>query len=178
MTLDVLLLGVADTRDLEAAGHRIHRCVDPDANGSPHPSGWLPCRALTAGECPLDGPVDVALVTDVHDPGVRCAARARVPVVDAATDDLVAVCEAAAVEAFAPVVDRMRSVCAALLGAHGVDPSEMTATFEVDRTRLAIRLSGPPLPPRVQRALCDRAVDALRAVPRSFSTIDASYRVG
>jgi hypothetical protein len=170
VSLDVLLLGPSDAPELAAAGHRLHTCVD-DPPPAAHPSGWVPCRALTAGECPLDGPIDVALVTDVHHPGLRCTARAHVPV----TDDP-ASCEEVAAQAFAPVIDRLRSVCAGLLQVQGADPEDIDATFEVDGDRLAIRLTGPPLPPRVQRALCDRAVDALRAIPRTFTTVDAGYR--
>jgi hypothetical protein len=70
---------------LEALGHEIERCQDPD-NDSP----LSPCHALTSGRCPLDaGDVDVVL--DVRGPthpqrtpledGVSCGIRRHVPVV-------------------------------------------------------------------------------------------------
>lgn len=205
-TLDVLLLeaapgdGAADVSLLEEAGHRVHRCFDEPAAGAVHPSGWTPCRALTAGICPLDDAVDVALLArrgvtprpGPREAGVRCAVRAGVPVVEDGGDLLdpfaawisrrtdgagvVAACEAAAREAMAPVLARLRTGCARLLRAEDVDPEAIDATFTVDRDHLVLHLSGPPLSPRAARALCDRARDALRAVPRTFRRVDVGYR--
>lgn len=207
MTLDVLLLeaapgdGTADALHLVDAGHRVHRCFDDhDGIGSVHPSGWAPCQALTAGTCPLDQPVDVALLArrgvtprpGPRETGVRCAVRAGVPIVEDGGDLLdpfaawiarrtdgdgvVAACETAARDAFLPVVHRLRRVADRLLRTHDVDPAAVDATFVVDRDHLVIRLTGPALPDRVRRALCDRAVDSLRAIPRTFTRIDATYQ--
>ncbi len=69
---------------LEALGHQVMRCRDPeDAQG-------FPCVGLAVGRCPLeDGSVDVALTvrgashprpTALED-GITCALRRRIPVV-------------------------------------------------------------------------------------------------
>jgi hypothetical protein len=169
MTLDVLLLeagpgdGTTDALHLEDAGHHVHRCFDAHTAGSVHPSGWVPCRALTAGDCPLDGSIDVALLArrgvtprpGPREAGVRCAVRSGVPIVEDGgdlldpfaqwisrrTDDIgvVAACEAAATEAFAPVVDRLRTVSSVLLADLDVDPSGIDAAFEVDGDQLELR---------------------------------------
>lgn len=205
-TLDVLLLeagpgdGAADARQLEDAGHRVHRCFDDTGPvGSVHPSGWSPCRALTAGDCPLDGSMDVALLArrgvsprpGLRETGVRCAVRAGVPIVEDGADLLdpfaawvarrtdgegpVVACEAAARDAMAPVLVRLRESGRRLLEAVGVHPEDIGATFLVDREHLAVRLFGPPLPDRVARALCTRTLDAVDAVPRRFSQVDVGY---
>jgi len=205
-TLDVLLLeagpgdGAHDARELEAAGHRVHRCFDADGPvGSVHPSGWTPCRALTSGDCPLDEMIDVVLLArkgvaprpGLREAGVRCAVRAGIPIVEdggelldpfaawvshRTTDDgAVVACEAAARDAMGPVLERLRVLGSRLLGDVGVDPADLGATFEVDADHLVVRLTGPPLPRPVSRALCARALDALRAVPRTFSQVDVGY---
>jgi len=205
-TLDVLLLeagpgdGAPDARQLEEAGHRVHRCFDAAGTiGSVHPSGWAPCRALTEGACPLDGPIDVALLArrgvsprpGPREAGVRCAVRSGVPIVEDGGDlldpfaqwitcrtagaDVVDACERAAAEAFAPVRERLRAGCARLLAGHDVAPDQIQAAFDVDRDRLVVRLSGPPLPSVVQRALADKARDAVQGMVRTFRTIDVGY---
>ncbi len=204
--LDVLLLeatpgdGRADTLALEAAGHRVHRCF-PEGSppGAVHPSGWAPCQALTEGRCPLDEPIDVALLArhgmhprpEPGEAGIRCAVRAGVPVVEDGGDLLdpfapwiarrtdaggvVAACEEAARDAMAPVVDRLRVSSDRLLRAAGVHPDEVDAAFEIDRDRLVVRLTGPELPAHTARALCDRARGALSVLPRRFARVDVGY---
>jgi hypothetical protein len=206
-SLDVLLLesgpgdGADDARRLEEAGHRVHRCFDAHgAVGTTHPSGWVPCRALTDGSCPLDAEIDVVLLArrgvaprpGPREAGVRCAVRAGVPIVEDGGDVLdpfapwisgrtdragvVAACEAAAAEAMAPVVRRLREGSRVLLATHGVDPSEIDLAFVIDGDGLVIHITGPPLPPAAGRALSDRARDAVGAVRRTFRTIDVGYR--
>lgn len=205
MTLDVLLLeaspgdGADGAIHLEEAGHRVHRCFDAHVAGSVHPSGWVPCRALTDGECPLDGTIDVALLArrgvtprpGPREAGVRCAVRAGVPIVEDGgdlldpftqwithrTDDagVVGACESAALDAMAPVVERLRAGSGALLADLGIDPADIDAAFAIDGDQLVIHLSGPPVPPAVGRALSDRARAAVDALPRSFRTIDVGY---
>jgi hypothetical protein len=124
--------------------------------------------------------------------GVRCAVRTGVPIVEDGGelldpfapwvarrtdgDGVVAACEAAARAAFDPVLDRLRTVCERLLRAEGVDPAALGGTFAVDRDHLVVHLSGPPLPDRTTRAVCDRTHDALRAVPRTFRGVDVGHR--
>ncbi len=75
--------GIA-TAQLEARGHQVKRCRDPEG------SMGFPCVGLTADRCPLeDGAVDVALTVraDSHpsptplEDGISCALRRRIPVV-------------------------------------------------------------------------------------------------
>lgn len=206
MTLDVLLLeaspgdGSADALHLSDAGHRVHRCFDAHGGvGAVHPSGWVPCRALTAGDCPFDGSIDVAVLArrgvaprpGPREVGVRCAVRSGVPIVEDGGDlldpfdewiarrtigaDVVAACEAAATEAFRPVVDQLRAGSVVLLADLGIDGSAIDAVFEVDGDHLVVRLIGPAVPASVGRALCDRARDAVKTLPRRFRTTDVGY---
>lgn len=74
---------------LADGGHAVHRC---------HPQGGaaFPCSALTGEECPLDRPLDAAVVVrqgvapsrSVGEDGVACALRAGLPVVEVGTDVL------------------------------------------------------------------------------------------
>ena len=64
------------------AGHTIVRCDTADRQ--------YPCRGLVpGGECPLDQPVDVAVLVQEADTGqvehgAVCAARSRIPLVEVA----------------------------------------------------------------------------------------------
>ncbi len=69
--------------DLEAAGHRVKRCHEPDDRS-------FACAGLDPGRCPLeDDAIDVVLTVRAHagrrpsplEDGVTCALRRRVPVV-------------------------------------------------------------------------------------------------
>ncbi|NLV54936.1 MAG: hypothetical protein GXY13_04910 [Acidimicrobiales bacterium] len=193
---------------LAAAGHRVARCHEhrpagPDsASAGSDPDAWTPCTALTHGTCPLDSWVDVALLAhDVpgsrHEPanGLGCAVRAGVPVVEqvdaegdpdpwidrqATRDRVVDACEVAAVESYAPIVERLRETAAPLLEPLGVDPADVDATFEVDGAiadgAVVIRITGPELPGRVAEALSERAIAALRDSGRRMRTADAGYQ--
>ena len=74
--LDVLLLedrigaGEVERTILEAAGHRVHRCHDRlDDDG-------FACRGITGdGRCPLDEPIDVALLIRRSDTSRTCPCR-------------------------------------------------------------------------------------------------------
>ena len=65
---------------LVEAGHTIVRCDTADRE--------YPCRGLApGGQCPLDQPVDVAVLvqeagTGQVEPGAVCAARCRIPVIE------------------------------------------------------------------------------------------------
>lgn len=205
-TLDVLLLeaspgdGATDADLLEGAGHRVLRCYDPDAPRlTAHPSGLIPCVALTDGSCPLDGHVDVALLArrgviprpGPGETGVRCAIRAGVPVVEDGGDlldpfapwidrrttsgQVVSACEAAAVDSFDPVVRSLREMCTPILERSGIDPDQLVARFERADDDLLVRLSCPPLDAHLSRAIAARVLDALRAFPRRFATVEVSW---
>jgi len=82
-------IGAAEvaTATLEAAGHEVLRCVEPDAPA-------FPCVGLADGDCPVEGRVDVALTvrSEAHaglterETGVVCALRHHVPVVVSSVD--------------------------------------------------------------------------------------------
>lgn len=203
-TLDVLLLeatpgdGADDALRLEAAGHRVHRCDDGPAT-TVHPAGWRPCLALTEGRCPLDDHIDVALLArDGVAPrpgpgeiGVRCAVRAGVPIVEDGGDlldpfaewidmrtegrSVVEACEDAARATLVPVRDRLRELSSRLLAAQGAAADDLAVRAERDGDRLSVVVSGPPLPAPTGRAVCDRALTALRALPHHYAVVDVTY---
>ena len=89
-TLDVLLIessphvGAASAAELEAAGHRVHRCFPADSCG-------FPCIGVTdPTACPIDRGVDVALLVrprvnprPTHlERAVSCVIRSQVPLVE------------------------------------------------------------------------------------------------
>jgi hypothetical protein len=92
-----------------------------------------------------------------------------------ADGDVVAACEAAARDAYAPVLARLRELVAPLLAGTGVGADEVTAVFDADDGALVVRLAGPAVPRETAQAIGDRAVQALRAGPRRHRTVDVSY---
>src|SRR4051812_25687198 len=88
--MDVMLLeseagaGRFEAEALTVAGHRVHRCHEMTDEA-------FPCTGIAhPGSCPLDLPVDVALVVRSRtaggpaptEDGVACAIRAHVPIVE------------------------------------------------------------------------------------------------
>lgn len=179
-------------RELEAAGHRIHRCYDdPDAVG--------PCRGLSSpSACPVDGPVDVALVVRPGQPdstgrfeeGVSCAVRAHVPVVELGAaeaeplrpwitrrvpegGDVAGACVDAIAESFTPVRAEVQGRIARLLGTYSIDMADVAVRFEPRRGGLDVHLDLPVSVPRgVEQALAVRVLDALRGSGRTFGRVD------
>jgi len=178
---------------LEAAGHRVHRCHDPG-------EAAFPCVGLLDdGACPLDtAPIDVALTVraghaglpTIHEDGLRCALRRRLPVVvwggadpgplaevqgtilAAPPADVVAVCEAAAREA----ADHARVATEMLrrtLEKAGVEPGAARASVTRREGRLAVLLDVPPgLPARLLDVLAVRVTAALREYDPHAAGID------
>lgn len=197
--LDVLLLEshpwVADSAaaSLEAAGHRLHRCHEPGAVG-------YACSGLVAGgTCPLDGHVDVAVVVrsgaaagpTPHEDGVRCALRARVPLVEvgeeagdpfaawltvrADEDDVVGACGRAVELARGPLAAAVVEGAAPTLRSAGIDPSAVRCTFEASWPVMDVHVHvDAPLDRRLEQAVGVRAFDALRAELTSYSTINVA----
>ncbi|MEO7427857.1 MAG: hypothetical protein ABIY48_00595 [Acidimicrobiales bacterium] len=199
--IDVLILesrsggAQAAAAELEAAGHTVHRCHDP---GEPA----FPCRGVVdpAG-CPLEGPIDVALVVRDHidrDPtalesGVACALRAGVPVVEDGPADLdpfapwitfrvgnasvAHTCEQAVVLSYEPLLDDMRRRCSPLFDAAGIDQSQVSFRAELDWPKLQVHLEVPePVSGGVREALAVRALDAVRAGRRTYHTVNVQVR--
>lgn len=178
---------------LEAAGHRVHRCHEPDDPA-------FPCRAVSgAGPCPLDEGIDVGLLvrrgiaprpTD-HEQGVGCVIRAGVPLVEEGSaildpyegyvtrrvlgDDLVATCEAAVDESFAPFRAAIRSLISQLLAGAGHDAGDVTIDVERTGSDLRVDLRGPEVPERVRQAIGVRVLDAVRRERRTYGTVDVDY---
>lgn len=196
-TLDVLVLengpgGARDAIDeLEAAGHRVHRCHELGAAS-------FPCRGVVdPSDCPLEGPVDVALLVRHHvhpqpsplEDGVACALKAGVPVVEEGPGILdpydpwitgrvegtsvVQACEAAVAAAFQPLVDDVLARCGLVFGTAGIDATQVTCRMELAWPRLLVHLDIPgPVTRGVREALAVRALDAVRATRRTFDTVN------
>jgi len=107
-------------RALEAHGHVVRTCRDPEMSGGP------PCAALRGAECPLDAhPVDVAVsigseAVDHLGDGALCAIRRHIPLVllDPRNDRLKR--WAAAVAPAFHVADAVREVNEAVLPMHSL----------------------------------------------------------
>jgi hypothetical protein len=187
--LDVLVLenraGAAAyaVATLEEAGHRVHRCHD--ANGSA-----FPCRALDGSDdCPLDHPVDVAVVVrhgvtprpTYYEHGVLCANRNGLPIVAAGPDildpfgpgvterrgvdgDIEEGCRVAVTKGFEPLRRAVRVGLAPLLPEHGIAANASTCSIERRGGRLAVRVEiDAPIDARLEQSLAVRAFDAIRA---------------
>lgn len=203
--LDVLLLeshpgtGSGRAEELEAAGHRVHRCWSPSPERGHADDGRDPCGGTTGAGCPLDGRVDVALLVrrgvsprlHLTEAGVGCAVRAGVPVVEDGTealdpfapyvagrvedDDVAGACQAAADGVWEAVADQVRVGSRALLAAEGINPDRIGLRCRLDGDSLLVKVTGPPMGDRLQQALAVRAADALRDVPRRPSRVDISF---
>ncbi len=196
-TLDVLVLenGPGGARaaidELEAAGHRVHRCHEL---GQPR----FPCRGVVdPKDCPLEGPIDVALVVRHHvhpqpsslEDGVSCALKAGIPVVEEGPSILdpydpwitarvegqsvVTACEEAVEKAYEPLAADVLSRCSKVLGAAGLDLAKTTCRIELAWPRLLVHLEVPGSVTRgIREALAVRALDAVRATRRTYDTVN------
>jgi hypothetical protein len=197
--LDVLLLedrigaGEVERTVLEAAGHRVHRCHDRNDDDG------FACRGITGeGRCPLDGPIDVALLIRRRDTrgrpaladATRCVLRHDVPIVDegAEADDprtpwinqqvepgesLVSACLHAADRAQEPlrrsIIERIRPA----LDAANISPDTVTTDIYREGDALIVRLGAPTdNDPRLVQALSVRVLDAVRATRTTHGRVD------
>lgn len=196
-SLDVLVMeshsGTADSAAaaLEGAGHRVLRCHHPDDSG-------FACTELERpGSCPLNSPVDVALIvrrdatpepTNLED-GLRCAVRAHVPVVEdgpqqldpfdpwlsgrVVDGDVVGACEHAADRAFESFEREVLQRIGGLLGVAGVSPADVRCRIVADWPRLLVHLDvDAALETSVEQALAVRALDAVRSRPSTLGSVD------
>ena len=180
----------AAARELEAAGHRVHRCHDTS-------SPTFPCAGLT-GECPLEaGAIDLVLTVRGHvrttpaptEDGVTCGLRYRVPVavtgqtmmnpfeefgaeaVDA--DDLVAACERVASSrrtgheevAIAVVRDTLA------VEGHPTEPSDVAVQRIGGRLRVQVTVP-EEVPERAREIVAVRVVGRLREFDTRAAGID------
>jgi hypothetical protein len=196
--LDVLVLenrpGAAKfaTATLEKAGHHVHRCHDVDCSA-------FPCRGIDKpGTCPLDHPVDVAVVVrhgvtprpTYYEHGVLCAIQRGLPIVEAGRDildpfgpwvterrdddsDLESACYSAVVKGFAPLRSAVKDRLAPVLNEHDIEPDAVECVVERRDSALMVSvLVDRPIDARVEQALAVRAFDAIRADRRHFDEVD------
>lgn len=196
-TLDVLVLengpggARAAIEQLEAAGHRVHRCHDA---GQPS----FPCRGVVdAASCPLDGPIDVALIVRHHvhpqpsplEDGVSCALRAGIPVVEEGPSirdpyepfitsrvtgtSVAEACEEAVAIGYRPLTEDILARCGPLFASSGIDTAQVGCHVELAWPRLLVHIEVPkPVSSGTREALAVRALDAVRAGRRTFGTVN------
>jgi hypothetical protein len=178
---------------LQAAGHRVHRCLSPDGPG-------FPCTAIAEpGSCPIDQGIDVAFaVRDRIEPrptryevGAGCAIRAGIPLAErgpegldpfdpwvtvrsGSGDDVVAAVEAAAEKGLDDLRAGIISRVAPLLPATE-DPSALRCSFERLGLNLVVHLFGPPVGKRVEQAMAVRVLDAIWHADRTHGQVDVRY---
>lgn len=197
-SLNLLVLeshaGAADHSidQLEAAGHRVHRCHD-DGRA-------FPCVGVSSpSECPIDQHVDVALLvrrgvapaTTPLEDGVPCALRAGIPVVEDGTDlldpyaehlttrvahgeSVVEACERAVVEAMEPLEADVAAALVPFLEANGMQAGDVGVRLEPLGELLRIHLHTADLSPTLLGQLSVKAVDTVRAMRRSWATIEVT----
>jgi hypothetical protein len=198
--VDVLLFeshagaGDESALTLMAAGHRVHRCHDPEDRG-------LPCRGMVDPDaCPLEGNIDVALLVrrDVHprptalEHPVVCAVRSGIPLVvqgpsnldpfdawaterveDHDPDKLVRACESACTSAHRPLEREIMSRIDRILTAGGITPADVTCAVVADGPALRIVFDVPSAVGRAtEQALAVRALDAIRTSRRTFGEVN------
>jgi hypothetical protein len=197
--LDVLVLeshphaATMAVADLEAAGHRVHRCHRPGDRG-------FPCVGVTdPTACPIANGVDVALVVRRRvsprptplEGGVSCAIRAGVPVVEEGPDTLdpfapwlagrshgnvVEACERAVGVAYAPLREAILARLVPLVTAVGVDLAAIECRIAPDGPRLQVELSGPEVGRALEHAFGVRVLDAVRSFGRTFGEVNVTYQ--
>jgi hypothetical protein len=191
--LDVLVIesqrgaGRAAARALTAAGHSVERCFGE------YDSGFPCCGLVDPGTCPVDGPVDAALVVRRQptprptplEQGVTCAVRAGVPVVEVTPRtsfdpfggwpaaraepgaDVVALVESAAEMTREQVGRAVLAVVAPLLVDEAMDPSAVVCNLQRDGRRLNVRIHLPgEASPALRHQVAVRALSAVRGLLR------------
>jgi hypothetical protein len=182
----------AAVTELEAAGHRVHRCHE---EGAP----VFPCAGLASDACPLDsGAIDLVLAVRPHvrtnpsagEDGVACGLRRRVPVAvhgqtvmnpfeafgaDAVDGDLVRECERIATSRRPGHEAVAREVVIETLRVEGMPTSgaEVAVRRVDDRLRVEV-LVDPSVPDRSREVLAVRVIGRLREYDGDAGGIDVS----
>lgn len=151
--------------ELETRGHRVQTCYDN------HDEAPFPCRGVVdPSDCPLEGPIDVALVVRHHihprpsgyESGVACAIRAGIPVVEdgsgvldpfdawitARVDGMSVTdtCEDAVTQFYAPLATDIRRRCSPLLVAAGIEDAVRAGRRTCEKVNVQVREVGPDDP--------------------------------
>lgn len=198
--MDVLVLesdpGVArlSIDDLEAAGHRVHRC---------HEAGdaAFPCAGLASDRCPLESePVDVVVTVRAHvrpgptplEDGVACALRRHLPVVvtgrtalnpfeelgavEGGGTGIVAACERAASGTQPAHEARANETLRSVLdhAGEGASPARASVRRISGRLNVVLRID-PSMSKRTRNIAAVRVTGALRAFDRYVDSIDVSF---
>jgi hypothetical protein len=187
--------GAADraAAELEAEGHTVHRCHE-DARHA------FPCAGVSGAHgCPVDQPLDVALLvrrgvgpspTPLED-GVPCALRAGIPVVEDGTDlldpydeflttrvrndeSVADACRRAVVEAMEPLEAEVAAALVPFLEANGMSAQDCSVRLEPRGDLLRIHLQAEGLTPMLTGQLSVKAVDTVRAMRRSWPSIEVT----
>jgi len=162
------------TTALTGAGHQVATCTDADNDS--------PCRSIDepAG-CPLDHPIDVAVVVraqgsgdTLREMGAVCAERRHVPVIRVEPDNVGL--EPAVRAAAAAGKDRAEAACAAAVRA-ALAPLEVSVEVgrEPDRTWIRVALSEPDGDAAVW-AVADKTREAVRRYDPFVRAIDVAVR--
>ncbi len=198
-SLNLLILeshaGAADraAAQLEAEGHTIHRCHESDGHA-------FPCAGVSGDHgCPIEEQVDVALVvrrgvgpapTPLED-GVSCALRAGIPVVEDGTDlldpyaefittrvgaeeSVADACQRAVLEGMRPLEDEVAASLVPFLEANGLREGDCVVRLEPRGELLRIHLRAEGLTPTLTGQLSVKAVDTVRAMRRTWPSIEVT----
>lgn len=182
----------AAATELEAAGHRVHRCHE---EGAP----LFPCTGLATDACPLDsGTIDLVLAVRPHvrtnpaagEDGVTCGLRRRIPVAvtgqtvmnpfeafgaDAVDGDLVAECERIATSRRPGHEAAAREIVIETLLVENMPTAgaEVTVRRVADRLQVEV-LVDPSVPDRSREIIAVRVVGRLREYDADAGGIDVS----
>lgn len=201
--LDVLIIESHPRTATEAesvlrhAGHRTHRCYDPDSRG-------FPCKGLLNPHgCPIDQGVDVAVLarrrvqpspTSLEN-GAICAIRAGIPVTEQGSptldpfepwvnsrfdkaSDIVEACEVAIARGLEPLRRSIGERVTRLLGAAGASSDALACSIERQGSRLMVRLTGPPVAERLRQAAALEVMTAVQGSGAVADPLDVTYSVG
>ena len=175
--------------ELEAAGHRVHRCHAPSAPA-------FPCAGLLSG-CPLkDGTIDLVVAARDHvrptptasEDGVTCGLRRGIPVAVlgqslmnpfepfgaiAVTGDLVSACERIARSRRGAYEEVAIATVRQALAYEGMPTDRAAVSVERIDGRLRVQVFVPvEVPERVRQHLAVRVVGRLREHDRHVAGID------
>lgn len=196
--IDVMLIenrphaGDRAASELEAAGHRVHRCFEPGDES-------FPCRGLLdASLCPLNAGAEVAMLVrqgvsphpSALEQGVHCAVRAGLPIVEDGTDlldpfdswvlmrvddDPVAACVEAIHQRLEPLRRALGEMTDVVMTAVGRPDSSIAWAIEDTGSTLHLTGRGPDLDKAAKSRLAVRALDVVNGMGFERERIDVSY---
>jgi hypothetical protein len=171
----------------------VHRCHEGSGPA-------FPCVGLADEHaCPLDSPIDVALLVrrgvspapTATEDGVPCALRAGIPVVEDGTDlldpysdhvttrvgtdeSVVEACRRAIAGAMEPLEAQVAAALVPFLESNGLTGDAVRVQLEPKGDVLRIHLSAEGLSSTLTGQLSVKAVDTVRAMRRSWASIEVT----